>query len=216
VQRNRRSTPKRTRPRNGYPTQLVPSLALYVGDEVCPSVWDKSPFDVAWFATHPTRTGFRQACLPGSGLCPQPACLAQSHRRATAASRGSGRRIRGRCRTRVLYELRQIGSGGGIGPCDEGRGMLLHKAVQGGQFGALALAVDRGGIGRQVSLLHQGLHELLVSRLSCFTVSNRPAPTSGCRCCVGCLVATASCVLQIRAPEPDGREHPEMAGTRCA
>ena len=44
----------------------------------------------------------------------------------------------------VLDELRQIGAGGGCGLGDEGRGVLLHQAVQGGLLGAVA----RSGPGR--------------------------------------------------------------------
>ena len=37
----------------------------------------------------------------------------------------------------VLHELRQIRPGGGFGLGEEGRGMLLHQAVQRGQFQVL-------------------------------------------------------------------------------
>ena len=49
----------------------------------------------------------------------------------------------------VFDELRQIGAGGGFGLGEEGRGVLLHQAVQGGLLGAVALVVDRGTIWRQ-------------------------------------------------------------------
>ena len=71
----------------------------------------------------------------------------------------------------VPHKLRQVGAGSGLR--DEGRGVLLHQAVQRGVFGAVTLVVDRGAIGRPLGLLHRGLHALLMSRLWCFTVSNR-------------------------------------------
>ena len=46
----------------------------------------------------------------------------------------------------VLHELRQVSAGDGFG--EEGRGVLLHQAVQRGLLGAVALVVDRGTIGR--------------------------------------------------------------------
>ena len=58
----------------------------------------------------------------------------------------------------VLDELRQVGAGGIFGLGKEGRGMLLHQAVQRGLLGAVALVVDRGAIQRPLGLLHRGLH----------------------------------------------------------
>jgi hypothetical protein len=75
----------------------------------------------------------------------------------------------------VLHELRQIGAGGGFGLSEEGRSVLLHQAVQRGLLGAVTLVVDRGAIGRPVGLPTDGLHALLMSKLWCFTVSNRAA-----------------------------------------
>ena len=49
----------------------------------------------------------------------------------------------------VLHKLRQIGASGGFGLREEGRGMLLHQAVQRGLLGAVALGVDRGAFLRQ-------------------------------------------------------------------
>lgn len=51
-------------------------------------------------------------------------------------------------------ELRQVGAGGGFSYGEEGRGMLLHKAVQRGLFRAVALVVNRGAIRRPLGLLH--------------------------------------------------------------
>ena len=53
----------------------------------------------------------------------------------------------------ALGVLRQIGPGGGFGVDEEGRGVLLHQAVQRGLLGAVTLKVDRhrqsfGGAGR--------------------------------------------------------------------
>ena len=44
----------------------------------------------------------------------------------------------------VLHELRQVGAGSVFGLGDEGRGMLLHQAVQRGLFRAVALASEQG------------------------------------------------------------------------
>ena len=46
----------------------------------------------------------------------------------------------------VLDELRQVGAGCGLSLLEEGRGVLLHRAIQLGLFGAVALVVDRGAI----------------------------------------------------------------------
>jgi hypothetical protein len=48
----------------------------------------------------------------------------------------------------VLNELRQIGAYSVFGLGDEGRGVLLHQAVQRGLFRAVALAVNSSAIGR--------------------------------------------------------------------
>jgi hypothetical protein len=42
---------------------------------------------------------------------------------------------------------------------EEGRGVLLHQAVQRGLFRAVALVVDRGAIGRPPGLPADGLHD---------------------------------------------------------
>ena len=52
----------------------------------------------------------------------------------------------------VLYELRQVG-GSGLGFAEEGRGVLLHQAVQRGLLWAVPLVVNRGAIGRPLGLL---------------------------------------------------------------
>lgn len=75
----------------------------------------------------------------------------------------------------VLDELRQVGPGGGFDLSEEGRGMLLHRAVQGSLLGAVTFVVDRGAIRRPVGLLTDGVHALFTSRLWCFTVSNLAA-----------------------------------------
>ena len=72
-----------------------------------------------------------------------------------------------------LGVLRQVGSSGGFGLLEERRRVLLHQAVQRGLLGAVAVVVDRGAIGRPAGLLRRGLHALLISRLWCFTVSDR-------------------------------------------
>ena len=61
----------------------------------------------------------------------------------------------------VLDELRQVGSGGSFGLGDEGRGVLLHQAVQRGLLRAVTLVVDRCAIRRPVRLLKRGLHAWL-------------------------------------------------------
>ena len=73
----------------------------------------------------------------------------------------------------ILPKLRQIGADGGLSLREEGRSVLLHQAVQRGLFRAMTFVVDRGATLRPVGLLHRGLHALLMSRLWCFTVSNR-------------------------------------------
>ena len=50
----------------------------------------------------------------------------------------------------VLHKLRQVGAGSGFGLGEEGRGVLLHQAVQRGLLGAVALVVIRGAIRRQL------------------------------------------------------------------
>jgi len=54
--------------------------------------------------------------------------------------------------------LRQVGNGSVFGLGEEGRGVLLHQAVQRGLFRAAALAVNRRAIGRPLGLLHRGPH----------------------------------------------------------
>ena len=58
----------------------------------------------------------------------------------------------------VFDELRQVGAGSVFGLNKEGRGVLLHQAVQRGLFRAMAFVVDRGAIRRPLRLLHRGLH----------------------------------------------------------
>ena len=76
----------------------------------------------------------------------------------------------------VLQELRQAGARAGVDLGEEGRGVLLHQAVKRGLLGAVALAVNRGAIGRPVGLPTDGFHALLTSRLWWFTVSDGAAP----------------------------------------
>ena len=71
----------------------------------------------------------------------------------------------------VLNELRQAGAGGLFGLGEEALGVLLHRAVQRGLLGKVALVVDRGAIQRPVGLPTDGLHALLTTRLWCRTVS---------------------------------------------
>ena len=64
----------------------------------------------------------------------------------------------------VLHKLRQVGAGCGLGLLEESRGLLLHQAVQRGLFGAVALVVDWGTIGRpdrRIGLPADGLHTTL-------------------------------------------------------
>ena len=72
----------------------------------------------------------------------------------------------------VLDELWQAGSGGGFDLSEEGRGVLLHQAVQRGLFRAVTLVVEPGTRWRPAGWPTGGLHVLLTSRLWCFTVSN--------------------------------------------
>ena len=58
----------------------------------------------------------------------------------------------------VLDELRQVGAGSVLGLREEGRGVLLHQAVQRGLFRAVPLVVDRGAIRRPLRLPANGLH----------------------------------------------------------
>ena len=59
----------------------------------------------------------------------------------------------------ALGVLRQVGSGGGFGLGEEGRGVLLHQAVQRGLFRPVALVVNRRAIGRPLGLAADGLHD---------------------------------------------------------
>ena len=74
-----------------------------------------------------------------------------------------------------LRVLRQSGADGSFGlrECEEGRGVLLHQAVQRGLLGAVTLVVERAANGRPVGLPTGGLHALLTIRLWCCTVSDR-------------------------------------------
>ena len=74
----------------------------------------------------------------------------------------------------VLDELRQVGPGGGFGLGEEGRGVLLHQAVQRGLLGAVALVVNGG------TLRYQGgstgsLHALLTPGRPAEALSESPA-----------------------------------------
>ena len=61
----------------------------------------------------------------------------------------------------ALDVLRQGRSGSGFDLGEEGRGVLLHQAVQHGLLGAVALVVNRRAIRRPLGLLHRGLHAML-------------------------------------------------------
>ena len=54
---------------------------------------------------------------------------------------------------------RRLGAGLGLSLRDEGRGVLLHQAVQRGLFRAVALVVDWDAIRRLLGLPADGLHE---------------------------------------------------------
>ena len=58
-------------------------------------------------------------------------------------------------------ELRQVGAGSVFGLRDEGRGVLLHQAVQRGLLRAVTLALDPGAIRRPLGLPAAGLHARL-------------------------------------------------------
>ena len=58
----------------------------------------------------------------------------------------------------VLNELRQASACSVFGLGDEGRGVLLHQAVQRGLFRAVALVVNRRAIGRPLGLPANDLH----------------------------------------------------------
>ena len=64
----------------------------------------------------------------------------------------------------ALDVLRQDGSGSGFDLGEEGRGVLLHQAVQHGLLGAVALVVNRRAIRRQ-GWSTGGLHAFLTSSL---------------------------------------------------
>ena len=68
-----------------------------------------------------------------------------------------------------LRVLRQSGADGSFGlrECKEGRGVLLHQAVQRGLLGAVTLVVERAANGRPVGLPTGGLHALLMSKRWC-------------------------------------------------
>ena len=64
----------------------------------------------------------------------------------------------------VVHKLRQVGAGCGLGLLEESRGVLLHQALQRGLFGAVAIVVDCGTIGRpdrRIGLPADGLHTTL-------------------------------------------------------
>ena len=61
----------------------------------------------------------------------------------------------------VLDELRQVGAGSVFGLGEEGRSVLLHRAVPRGPLRAVALEVDRGAIRCPLGLPANGLHARL-------------------------------------------------------
>lgn len=63
----------------------------------------------------------------------------------------------------VFDELRQAGGGCFLGLGEEGRGVLLHQAVQRSLLRAVALVLDRGAIRRPLGLPADGLHAWLQS-----------------------------------------------------
>ena len=77
------------------------------------------------------------------------------HRSAGAGSRGPGRPHSIDASNSSLRVLRQVGAGSGFGLRDEGRGVLLHQAVQPGLLGTVTLILDRRAIGRPAGLLHR-------------------------------------------------------------
>jgi hypothetical protein len=120
-------------------------------------------------------------------------------------------------------ELQQISAGGIVGLVDDGRGVLLHLTVRRGVLRTVTLVVDRGAIRHPVGPPTRGLLALLMSRLGCFTVSNRaarrhcpltaPRPGRPLRVSTVPWLPRGRCEPQIRAPEPDGQEHP-LGGLR--
>ena len=60
-----------------------------------------------------------------------------------------------------LDELRQVSACSVFGLGDEGRGQLLHQAVQRGLFRTVSLVVDRGAIRRPLGRPAIGLHARL-------------------------------------------------------
>ena len=64
----------------------------------------------------------------------------------------------------VLHKLRHAGAGCGLSLLEEGRGVVLHQAVQRGLLGSVALVVDRGAFrrpDRRIGLPANGLHARL-------------------------------------------------------
>ena len=61
----------------------------------------------------------------------------------------------------VFDELRQVRAGRGFGLGEEGRGVLLHQAVQRGLLWAVAIVVNRRAIRRPLGLPANGLHAWL-------------------------------------------------------
>ena len=61
----------------------------------------------------------------------------------------------------VLHELRQVYPGGRLCLGDEGRGVLLHQAVQCGLLRAVTLVVDWRAIRRPLGMPANGLHARL-------------------------------------------------------
>ena len=61
----------------------------------------------------------------------------------------------------VPHKLRQVGARCGLSLLEEGRGVLLHKAIPHGLLRAVALVVDRGAIRCAVGSPVDGLHTRL-------------------------------------------------------
>jgi hypothetical protein len=85
----------------------------------------------------------------------------------------------------VRHELRQLGAHGCLGFGEEGRGVLLHQALQLGLFRAVPIAVKMGGIRRTLGLPANGSYVRLPKWRTRTVYRRAPrsiALSAACRC----------------------------------
>ena len=116
---------------------------------------------------HQVRRRLRHAPGPARGAKPAPLAterhqLVVAAVAAVQAQEAVGQDAALQERVELVFdELRQVGAGSVFGLGEEGRGVLLHQAVQGRLFRAVAIVVNRGTIRRPLGLPANRLHARL-------------------------------------------------------